>query len=110
CDQKFGALHQGTGDGGALLLAAGEFRAALECVLAHADAIERMHRPAFLIHGEIAERSAYERHPAEQAEADVGENRQPRHEIELLKDDADPNPQFVGATSDPAIALDRPAK
>src|SRR5262249_37435466 len=61
-DQKLGALHQRAGDGGALLLAAGEFRAALEGMLGHADASERVHRRAFFVQGEIAERSPQERH------------------------------------------------
>jgi len=47
---------------------------------------------------------------AEQPEADVGEDRQSRHQIELLEDDADPNPQFLGAARDAAVALYRPAE
>src|SRR5262249_46308674 len=105
-----GTLHQGAGDGGALLLAAGEFRAALEGVLGHADARERMHRAALFVHGEIAERSAHEWHAAEQPEADIGEDRESRHQVELLEDDADPNPQFLGAPRDPSVALYRPAE
>src|SRR5215475_4099721 len=109
-DQKLGALHQGAGDGRALLLAAGEFRAALEGVLGHANARKRMHRPALFVHGEIAERSAHERHAAKQPEADIGEDRQSRHQVELLEDDADPNPQFLGAPRDAAVALYRAAE
>src|SRR5262249_58175277 len=98
------------GEGGGVLLAAGEFGTALERVLGHADARERMHRPALFVHGEIAERSAHERHAAEQPEADIGEDRQSRHQVELLEDDADPNPQFLGAPRDAAVALYRAAE
>src|SRR6516225_6979379 len=107
---ELGALHQRAGDGGALLLAAGEFRAPLEGMLGHADASERVHRCALFAHAEIAERSPHERHAAEQPEADIGEDRQSRHQIELLEDDADPNPQFLGAARDAALALYRPAE
>src|SRR5262249_39208138 len=61
-------------------------------------------------HGEIAERAAQQRHAAEQAEADIGEDRQPRHQIELLEDDADPDPQLLGAAHDAAVALNRPTE
>src|SRR5262249_59046562 len=88
----------------------GEFRAALEGMLGHADASERVHRRAFFVQGEIAERSPQERHAAEQPEADIGEDRQSRHQVELLEDDADPNPQFLGAARDAAVALYRPAE
>ena len=109
-DHELGALHQRTGDGGALLLAAGEFHAALEGMLGHADAGERMHRCPLFVQGEIAQRSPQEGHAAEQPEADIGEDRQSRHQIELLEDDADPNPQFLGAARDAALALYRPAE
>ena len=79
-------------------------------MLGHVDASERVHRAPFLVHREVAERSPHERHAAEQAEADVGEHREPRHQIELLKDDADPDAQVLGAADDPAVALDGPAE
>jgi hypothetical protein len=41
-------------------------------MLRHADATERLHGPALLVHGEIAERSPHERHLAEQPETDIG--------------------------------------
>ena len=47
---------------------------------------------------------------AEQAEADIGEHREPRHQIELLKDDADADPEILGAAHDPPVALDGPAE
>src|SRR3981189_3225866 len=70
-----GALHEGACDGGALLLTAGKVGAALERVLGHADARERVHRAPLLVHGEIAQRPAHERHAAEEAETDIGEDR-----------------------------------
>jgi hypothetical protein len=63
--------------------------------------------PRFSSHGEIVKRSPEERHPAEQPEADVGEDRQSRHKIELLEDHAHANAQFLGAADDSAVALDR---
>src|SRR6478735_10498396 len=79
-------------------------------MLGHVDASERVHRAPFLVHGKVAERASHERHPAEQAEADVGKYRKPRYQIELLKDDADPDAEILGAAYDPPVALDGPAE
>ena len=101
-DQEFSALHQRAGDGRALLLAARKVRTALEGMLGHVDASERVHRAPFLVHGKVAERASHERHPAEQTEADVSEYRKSRYQIELLKDDADPDAEIsAGGSSGP---------
>ena len=60
--------------------------------------------------GEAPERALQERHAAEQAEADIGENRQPRHQVELLKDHADARAQLLGRADDPSVLLHRLAE
>ena len=104
-DDELGALHERARDGGALLLAAGKLATALERVLGNADAVERLHGAALVGFAEAAERALEERHAAEQPEADIGENRQPRHQIELLEDDADPHAQLLRRAGDAAAAL-----
>ena len=79
-------------------------------MLGHSDTGERVHRAPFLVHGKVAERTPHERHPAEQTEADIGENREPGHQVELLEDDASSDPQVLGAAYDPATALNWPTE
>jgi hypothetical protein len=105
-DEKLGALHQRAGDRGALLLAARELTCALEGMLLDADACQRLHRLELFDQGESPDRAVQNRHPAKQPKADVGQQRQPRNQIELLKDDPDTHAEPAAAI-DPAAFLDR---
>jgi hypothetical protein len=54
---------------------------------------------------EAAERAAPARHLTEQAEQHIGEHREARHQVELLKHDADPDAQVTGRLGDAATRL-----
>ena len=105
-DQQFGPLHQRTRDGRALLLAAGQFAGALERMFGDADARQRLHGHAFVGLAELTKSSAQDRQPAQQSEADVGQQRKPRHKIELLEDHADARAQ-AAILVEAAVPLDR---
>src|SRR5215468_1724030 len=62
------------------------------------DANERPHRALLVQLGKSPDHAVNKRHLAEQAKADIGEDRKPWHEIELLKHDANAHAQaFRGA-------------
>ncbi len=109
-DDELRPLHERACNRRTLLLAAGQLRAALERMIRDADARKRTHRTLLLGMREVPEHRAQRRQPAEQAEADIRQHRQPRNQIELLKDDADPHPQAVGGPAYAAALLHRLAK
>jgi hypothetical protein len=103
-------LHQRAGYGGTLLLPARQPGAALERMIRNPDAHERLHGAARVRRSEPADRAVKKRHLAEQAKADIGEERKPWHQIELLKHDADAHAQAFGGARDTTAPLHRLAE
>ena len=74
------------------------------------DANEGLHGAALVVGREAADRAVNNRHLAEQTKADIGEDRKPRHQIELLKHDADTYAQALGGPGDATAPLHRLAE
>ncbi len=83
-DDELRPLHERACNRRTLLLAAGQLRAALERMIRDADARKRTHRTLLLGMREVPEHRAQRRQPAEQAEADIRQHRQPRNQIESV--------------------------
>ena len=79
-------LHQRAGDGDALLLAAREGLRPLAGGLRDVEPLERLERHELLLFGEDLQQAQHGVAAVEPAEHDVGEDVEPRHEVELLED------------------------
>ena len=82
----------------------------LQGLFGDADAGERLHGALLLGGAEPGERAAPAGDLTQQPEADVGQHRQARHEVELLEDDADARSQPRGGRADAPILLHRLAQ
>src|SRR5262249_61438374 len=74
-------------------------------MIGNPDASERLHGAALVRRGEAADRAVKKRHLAEEAKADIGEDRKPWHQIELLKHDADAHAQAFRGWHDATAAV-----
>ena len=84
--QDAGALHKGAGNGGALLLPAGEVGGTLMRLFHDADAGQRLVGKPGVLFMEEAQQAAPQRRARQRAEHDVAQNGHAIHQIELLED------------------------
>ena len=78
-------LHQGAGNGDALLLSAGQFLGAFGCFLGNAQAVERRQCLVDVFGTENIEKALHCAMAIQAAEHNVGDYVKARHKVELLK-------------------------
>ena len=102
-----GVLHQRARDGGALLLAAGQGRGALECIVVYTNLGKRVQAGADFVAPEPARQAAPQRHARQHAGQYVGDHRQAAHQIELLEHKADAGARASHLPAELAATLDQ---
>ena len=88
-------MHQCTGDGRSLLLAAGKGRGPLHGLLRQAHRVQGHERFEFFFGREPAEQTSVQGDVGQQPRHHVGQHIHAAHQIELLEDDADVRAQLT---------------
>ena len=84
-EQDLGLLHQRAGDRDALLLPAGELVGAVQRMRHHVQALQRTDGEGPVLRREQEHQRAKRAVVADAAHQDIGHDREPRHQVELLE-------------------------
>src|SRR5262245_10690240 len=105
-EHDFRALHERPRNRGALLLAARERGGALGRMVSNAHTSERIHAFAYLIAGEPAQQAAPQWNAMQHPGHHIENERQPSHQIELLKHETDTAAHGADVAREPTVDLD----